>query len=92
MALDGSADGTVGPVDAVLPRRRQRRMTKNYSQFFEGLVKSNTCIMASDGSDFLDLELRLPPGGILPDDFRGDDGIRRKIKNIKRSMNLQVND
>ena len=39
LALAGSIDGTVGAVEAVLHRRRQRRMTKKYSQLLEGIVK-----------------------------------------------------
>ena len=90
--MDGSTDGTVGAVGAVLHLRRQRRMTKKYSKLLEGIVKSNRSIKAGDGSEVLKLELRLPHGSILPDDLPGDEAIRRKIKNIKRSMNLQVND
>ena len=92
MTLDGSTDGTVGGVGAVSHRRRQRRMTKKYSQLLERIVRSNTSIKVSDGCEVLKFELRLPAGSILPDDFPGEDAIRRKIKNIKRSMNLQAID
>ena len=92
MTLDGSTCGTVGGVGAVSHRRRLRRMTKKYSQLLEGIVKSNTSIKDSEGCDVLKLELRLHAGSILPDDFPSEEAIRRKIKNIKRSMNLQAID
>ena len=83
MALDGSTDGLVGAVGAVLHLRRQRRMAKKYSQLLEGNVKSNTSIKASDGSEVLKLELRLPPESILPDDFPVDELIHLRQRTSK---------